>query len=56
MMTLAEYLEDYSSDKTKEAGYQLIENEILKISDPVKRSEIKLKIDQIKRGKRDLLY
>ena len=32
LMTLAEYLEDYASDRTKELGYQLIKKEIEKIT------------------------
>jgi 2-iminoacetate synthase len=30
-MTLAEYLEDYASDETKEAGYKMIEEELKRI-------------------------
>jgi len=56
MLTLTEYLEDYSSEETKEAGYKLIANELAKIKDPARREEISGKIEQIKRGKRDLLY
>lgn len=37
LMTLTEYLEDYASDKTKEVGYKMVENELEKIpSDRVK--------------------
>ena len=32
LMTLAEYLEDYASDKTKELGYELIAKEVEKIT------------------------
>lgn len=56
MLTLTEYLEDYSSEETKEAGYRLIANELAKIKDPARREDISGKIEQIKRGKRDLLY
>ena len=31
LMTLAEYLEDYASKETKEAGYELINEEIKRI-------------------------
>ena len=31
LMTLAEYLEDYASPETKEAGYRMIEDELKKI-------------------------
>jgi len=56
MLTLTEYLEDYSSEETKEAGYRLIANELAKIKDPARREDISGKIEQIKRGQRDLLY
>ncbi len=56
MLTLAEYLEDYSSQETKEAGYLLIEQELDKITNIKRREEIKSKVEQIKNGKRDLLY
>ncbi|MCK9628874.1 MAG: [FeFe] hydrogenase H-cluster radical SAM maturase HydG [Bacteroidales bacterium] len=56
MLTLTEYLEDYSSEETKQAGYRLIDNELAKIKDSARREEISGKIEQIKRGKRDLLY
>ncbi|MDD3033260.1 MAG: [FeFe] hydrogenase H-cluster radical SAM maturase HydG [Bacteroidales bacterium] len=56
MLTLTEYLEDYSSEETKQAGYKLIANELAKIKDPARREDISGKIEQIKRGKRDLLY
>ena len=56
LLTLTEYLEDYSSEETKEAGYRLIANELAKIKDSARREDISGKIEQIKRGKRDLLY
>ena len=39
MLTLAEYLEDYSSEETKKAGYALIESELelVKISKDTQR-------------------
>jgi len=56
MLTLAEYIEDYSSEHTKKAGYDLIERELSFISDEKKRSDIAEKLAMIKSGKRDLLY
>ncbi len=56
LLTLSEYLEDYSSEKTKEAGYKLIAKELQKISDPNRRDEISSKIEMVRSGKRDLLY
>lgn len=56
MLTLSEYLEDYSSDKTKQAGYELINRELANIKNQSKRDEVAAKIELIKSGKRDLLY
>lgn len=56
MLTLAEYLEDYSSAATKEAGYALIEEELALIKDPKKKADVSTKLNMVKEGKRDLLY
>lgn len=56
MLTLAEYLEDYSSEATKEVGYRLIAQNLESITDPARKSRIISKLDAIKTGKRDLLF
>ena len=56
MLTLAEYLEDYSSEQTKKAGHELIERELSFITDDKKRKDVADKLELIKSGKRDLLY
>lgn len=56
MLTLSEYLEDYSSEQTKQAGYDLIKRELSNIKDENRRAEVAAKIELIKSGKRDLLY
>ncbi|MEA4868511.1 MAG: [FeFe] hydrogenase H-cluster radical SAM maturase HydG [Rikenellaceae bacterium] len=56
MLTLAEYLEDYSSEETKKAGYALIEEELSLVKEVKKREEISAKLRMIKEGKRDMLY
>lgn len=56
MLTLAEYLEDYSSEATKKAGYALIEEELALIKNSNKREDLSTKLKKIKEGKRDLLY
>ncbi len=57
VLTLAEYLEDYASEKTKEVGYNLIEEEITSsnLTDNVK-STLKEKLEKIRSGGRDLYY
>lgn len=56
MLTLAEYLEDYSSQQTKDAGYALIEKELLNIQEGEQKQQIIAKLEAIKTGKRDLLF
>ncbi len=56
ILTLAEYLEDYSSGETKAAGYAFIEKELLNIEDSGQKQKIIAKLEAIKTGKRDLLF
>ena len=56
MLTLAEYLEDYSSQKTKEAGYRLIEKELALLPDNTQKDKVRERLNEIKNGKRDLLF
>ena len=56
LMTLAEYLEDYASDKTKELGYELISGEIEKITnEKVKETAIQ-NVDAIRNNNRRDFY
>ncbi|MEG0517450.1 MAG: [FeFe] hydrogenase H-cluster radical SAM maturase HydG [Bacteroidales bacterium] len=56
MLTLAEYMEDYSSKQTKEAGYKLIQKELRNLPDGEQKKQIIAKLEAIKTGKRDLLF
>ena len=53
IMTLAEYLEDYASEKTKKDGYELIKKEIEKIPNDKMRELVRKNLENIKEGKRD---
>ena len=57
LMTLAEYLEDYASEKTKEIGYELISKEIQKVTnEKVKKAAIE-NIEAIQnRNRRDFYF
>ncbi len=57
ILTLAEYLEDYASKKTKDIGYNLIDSSIdnSRLSMETRES-LKIKLEEIKKGKRDLYY
>ncbi|MEF9930927.1 MAG: hypothetical protein RR770_01300 [Bacteroidales bacterium] len=56
MLTLAEYLQDYSSDETKKLGYNLIEKELNNLPEGERKQSIIAKLEAIKTGKRDLLF
>ncbi len=56
LLTFAEYLYDYSSERTKAVGMKLIEQETAKIEDENMRSSVMEKLAQMKAGTRDLYY
>lgn len=56
IITLAEYLEDYSSDKTKEAGYALIAKELEKLPESAQKEKIIANLEAVKKGTRDLRF
>lgn len=56
MLTLAEYLYDYSDEKTREAGWNLIEREQMNVPSKNKRSLLKKNLQRIANGERDLYY
>ena len=56
IMTLKEYLEDYASDKTKEDGNKLIEEQIKLIENDKVREVVKEYLKEIEEGKRDFRF
>ena len=56
IITLAEYLEDYSSDKTKDAGYRLIAKELEKMPESAQKEKIIANLEAVKKGTRDLRF
>ncbi|HOV16686.1 MAG TPA: [FeFe] hydrogenase H-cluster radical SAM maturase HydG [Candidatus Cloacimonadota bacterium] len=56
LLTFAEYLFDYASERTRNAGLALIETELAKFSDPSMQQSVREKIGLLKEGKRDLYY
>ncbi|MDR0958426.1 MAG: [FeFe] hydrogenase H-cluster radical SAM maturase HydG, partial [Clostridiales bacterium] len=50
LMTLCEFLEDYGAEKTKKAGYSLIESEIAKIPNEKIRQKTTSCVNRIKSG------
>jgi 2-iminoacetate synthase len=56
ILTLAEYLEDYSSEETKKVGYDLIEREIEMLPAEEQKENTRQRLEKIKKGTRDILY
>jgi 2-iminoacetate synthase len=56
LLTFAEYLYDYSSERTMEVGMKLIEEETAKIEDDNMRQSVTEKLAEMKAGTRDLYY
>lgn len=55
LMTLAEYLEDYAPGQTAKKGWAVIEQKIALLNEDI-RAETAERIEQIKKGARDLYY
>ena len=55
-ITPEEYLEDYGSEKTKKAGYELIEKELEKLPDSIQKEKIIANLEAVKHGTRDLRF
>ncbi len=56
LITLAEYLEDYSSDPTKEEGYNMIQRELTKVPEGDFKNSLIKHIEQVRTGTRDIHY
>ena len=56
ILTFAEYLEDYSSSRTKKAGYEFISRMIDKIPYLLDKKKLMSNINDIKNGCRDIFY
>jgi 2-iminoacetate synthase len=56
LLTFAEYLYDYSSVKTRQAGLALIEKELTQIPDENMQKTVRDKLTQLQSGTRDLYF
>jgi 2-iminoacetate synthase len=56
LLTFAEYLFDYSSDRTLKSGMDLIEREVNAIEDEASKATVKEYLEKMKAGKRDLFF
>ncbi len=56
ILTFQEYLEDYASNGTREAGYGLIKSMLSDIPTEARRAAVKERIERVKAGERDLYF
>jgi 2-iminoacetate synthase len=56
ILTLAEYLEDYAPQETKEIGYKLIDVKVAELAAETNVNSLKNKLELVKQGQRDLYF
>ena len=56
MLTLAEYLEDYAKNGTREKGYKLIRKNLKELDDDGFKSKLEERLERVKHGERDLYF
>lgn len=56
ILTLAEYILDYAKEETAIKGWKLIDKNISDLNEPKLEASLKMKIELIKQGKRDIYY
>ncbi len=56
ILTLAEYIMDYAKEDTAIKGWKLIDKNVSSLNEPKLEASVKMKIDRIKQGQRDLYY
>ena len=56
MLTMAEYLEDYAPEATRQKGYKLIEENLNDYKDEQFREKLIDRLERVKKGERDLYF
>jgi len=56
LLTLAEYLEDYAPEETKQKGYRLVQDKLDEMEEERFKELLMTKLEKIKNGKRDLYF
>lgn len=56
MLTLAEYLEDYAQNGTREKGYRLIQKNLEEMDNDQFKSGLEERLERVKQGERDLYF
>ncbi len=56
ILTMAEYLEDYAQNGTREKGYRLIEKNLQEMNGDTFKSSLEERLERVKKGERDLYF
>ena len=56
MLTMAEYLEDYAKNGTKEKGYRLIQKNLEEMEQDQFKGKLEERLEKVKQGERDLYF
>lgn len=56
MLTLAEYLEDYAPEQTRENGYRLIRENLAEYDDERFKRRLEERLEKVRQGERDLYF
>ncbi len=56
MLTMAEYLEDYAQNGTKEKGYRLIQKNLDEMEEDTIKEKLEEKLELVKKGERDFYF
>jgi len=56
MLTMAEYLEDYAQNGTKEKGYQLIQKNLDEMEEDAFKERLEERLELVKKGERDFYF
>jgi len=56
MLTLAEYLEDYAQNGTREKGYQLIQKNLDEMEEDAFKARLEERLELVKKGERDFYF
>ena len=56
ILTLAEYIMDYAKEETAQKGWKVIEKNIDSLNEPKLEASLRMKLEKIKQGERDLYY
>jgi 2-iminoacetate synthase len=56
MLTMAEYLEDYAQNGTKEKGYRLIQKNLDEMEEDAFKERLEERLELVKKGERDFYF